>query len=392
MNGTSAGLRRWTRRFTIASAGSLVAFLLAILVGGGHRTAVLIGLYGFVCPTIFGMGYLLLPPYVGRTLVDHRLAGVHFVLAYLGVGLLVLGWIRDGIGTLFTFGAILWALGVATFVGSLLVTIGPVLLANPGDVFRFGDRPQRSTGLATATLPVAIGYLLVGTVGLLATASPFEGWSITLSQVNHYYAAGFGALLVYALGARLLIGFYHVTPPRLLVWPTLVFGALAPLLLGTYLWRNPWFRLGGVLETAAMAGYLLTVGFVAIGTDRSRVELSGIVCGALAGAVAVGVALPLVTTGGIRAATTLHWTLVLAGFFPLTIIGYAYQFFPVTGGRFPGATARGAATTIGSLAVGVAVQSVGIVGHLAFVRSAGLAFSVFGALGYLYLMVGRFTD
>lgn len=45
------------------------------------------------------MGYLHLPPYVGRPLVDHRLAGIHFGFASLGVVLLVLGWIRDGIGS-----------------------------------------------------------------------------------------------------------------------------------------------------------------------------------------------------------------------------------------------------------------------------------------------------
>lgn len=81
MGGRAAGLRHWTRRFLLAGGLAFVVFLLALLSDGGRRIAVLLGLYGFVCSTIFGMGYLLLPAYAGRTLVDRRLAGVHFVLA-----------------------------------------------------------------------------------------------------------------------------------------------------------------------------------------------------------------------------------------------------------------------------------------------------------------------
>jgi len=66
--------------------------------------------------------------------------------------------------------------------------------------------------------PVAMGYLLIGTIGLLATTLVLEEPLVTLSQVVHYYAVGFGALLIFALGARLLIGFYHVSQPRALDW------------------------------------------------------------------------------------------------------------------------------------------------------------------------------
>lgn len=391
MGGSAAGLRRWTRRFVLASGAAFVAFLLVLLVDGGRRTAVLLGLYGFVCPMIFGMGYLLLPAYAGRTLVDQRLAGVHFVLAVSGVCLLVLGWVREGIGPLFTAGAVLWALGVATFVGSLIATVGPAVVAEPTGVFRFDDRPQRSSKLGTAMIPVALGYLLVGTVGLLGTTPVLGGWTPTLAQVSHYYAIGFGALLVYALGARLLVGFYHVTPPRLLVYPMLLFGAFAPALLGTFRRGEPWFLLGAAFAALAMACYLLVVGFVAIETDRSRVELLGIVCGALAGVVAVAAALTVALGEDVATATTLHWTLVLGGFFPLTIVGYACQFFPVTGGQVSGASERGVATTIGLLAVGVVVQGAGIVGQLGFVRAVGVGLSLAGALGYLYLVGGRFV-
>jgi len=59
--------------------------------------------------------------------------------------------------------------------------------------------------------PVAMGYLLIRTIGLLATTLVLEEPLVTLSQVVHYYAVGFGALLIFALGARLLIGFYRLT-------------------------------------------------------------------------------------------------------------------------------------------------------------------------------------
>lgn len=95
---------------------------------------------------------------------------------------------------------------------------------------------------------------------------------------------------------------------------------------------------------------------------------------------------------GIADATALHWTLVLDGFFPLTIVGYAFQFFPVTGARVPGANERGVAATIGLLAVGAAIQGLGIVGQLGTVRTVGIALSLAGSLGYLYLVGGRFAS
>ncbi|SFC62154.1 hypothetical protein SAMN05444422_11254 [Halobiforma haloterrestris] len=392
MNESAAGLKRWTQRFVVASTAAFAATLLSIPAGADGRTVVLLGLFGFVCPMIFGMGYLLLPPYAGRTLSEPRLAGVHFVLAYLGVAFLVGGWLRDGIGTLFTAGAVLWTLGVATFVGSLAATVCPVLLERPGDVFKLGDRPQRSTRVATAAIPVALGYLLIGTVALLAS-TPLVEQSVAFPRVSHVYAFGFGAVLVFALGARLLVGFYHVSPPRSLAWPTLAAGAIAPAFLAAGLGRPRWFRVGALLAGIAMVCYLLLVAVVAVRTDRSRTELAGIGLGALAGALAVAVALPLAFGAGIEDAVAVHRTLVLAGFFPLTIAGYAYQFFPVPDGRFPGASERTVALSIALLASGVTVQAAGIACGTAQtqVRSVGVALSFVGAVVYGGLLAGRFA-
>jgi len=123
---------------------------------------------------VFGMAYLLLPSYVGETLVDQRLAGIHFVLAYVGVILLV----ADQLGTeeipLKLLGVTLWAIGTLVFVGSLLATVGPTAVGTVAETLRGSGRSQRSTRLATTMIPVAVGYLLIGTI-----ASPHNCRSVT---------------------------------------------------------------------------------------------------------------------------------------------------------------------------------------------------------------------
>jgi hypothetical protein len=397
----SAGLRKWTQRFTIASAGSFVLFLLATRSGVGRPIPLLIAVFGFICPMIFGMAYLLLPPYVGTTLVDQRLAGVHFVATYLGAGSLVGDRLVGDVGlfrlvgdtdVLVYVGTASWTLGVVVFVGSLLASVAPVLVRSPTEVFRGGDTPQRSTRLATATMPAAIGYLVVGTAVLVVAVLPTSIGSATLSQVTHYYLIGFGTLLIYSLGARLLLGFFHVSPPRAIVRAVLVTGLIAPIPLGTYLWIGPWFRIGAVAAAASMTGYVGLVLFVARETSRVRVGLSGIVLGAVAGGIAVGSSLPVAFGLGEMGLIAAHRTLVLVGFFPLTIVGYAYLFFPVSEGQFTGAHPRSARATIGLLGVGVTLQVAGILTPYELLASTGTAASVLGAIGYSYLLGRRFAS
>jgi hypothetical protein len=340
---------------------------------------------------IFGMAYLLLPPYVGRTLADHRLPGLHFVLAYLGVALLAVGWLRDGLEVVFALGAVAWSLGVTVFLGALGATIGPALLEEPLAVLRQGDRPQRSTQLATAMLPVAIGYLTIGTGVFLWIAFVGPGrW--TLSQVLHLYGAGFGAVLIFALGARLLIGFYHVSPPRYVLWVVLITGSIAPGFLAVTMWVRPWFFLGALMEVVAMIGYGIVVIGVAYRTDRRRFGLFGIVLGAAAGVSAVIVAAPLAFgSAAVIGAVEIHRTRVIRGFFPLPIMGHPTICFPVTERQFFGATHRGVTTTIALLAGGVGLRSIGFGTGNAWLELGGVIVSVLGASAYLYLMARRFS-
>jgi len=128
----------------------------------------------------------------------------------------------------------------------------------------------------------------------------------------------------------------------------LITGAIAPAFLGTFLWIDPWFQVGGVFATLSMLGYAGIVLLVVLKTDRRRVGVSGIALGAIAGAAVVSAVLVVFGVGQ-PTSIAVHRTLILAGFFPLTIVGYAYLFFPITGDQFTGANARSARTTIGVL-------------------------------------------
>jgi hypothetical protein len=237
-------------------------------------------------------------------------------------------------------------------------------------------------------IPVAVGYLFVGTGVLLSTVPGFPT-VLTFPAVVHFYATGFVALSIFALGCRLVTGFFHVTPPRSLSWPVLVCGAVAPGVLATNFWRPPWFVVGAGLEAVAVIGYAALVGVVAYRTDRRRIGLYGVAVGALAGAAGVSLALAGVLGVGGPSTVAAHVPVVLDGFLLATIVGYAYQFFPVTNGQFYGATDRTALATILLLACGTGVHATGIVVVGDPLRASGAALAALGTGGYAYLIVRR---
>lgn len=384
---------RWTHYFAVASAVSMVVLQLWMLFGAPRRAAALVGLFGAVLPMVFGMAYLLIPSYVGRTLSTPRLPGVHFAVAYIGAGILVADALGELDSRVVALGGLLWSIGVAIFVGALLWTVVPAIAADPTIVRRSPDRPQRSTRVATALIPVVVGYLVVGTVVLLSTLTPLLNVAgASLPVVSHYYGAGFAALLIFVLGARLLTGFFHESPPRPLAWVVLLCGTVGPGVLALNFWRRPWFLVGAGLEVVAMVGYVGLVGIVAYRTDRRRIGLYGIGLGALSGAVGVAAATSAVV--GITPAdlVDVHVDLVLGGFFLLTIVGYAYQFFPVTNGQFPGATERSALATMLLLVFGVGLQVTSALTAAPWLHAAGSSLTVLGTIGYAYLMVRRLFE
>jgi hypothetical protein len=384
----SGGLGRWTRYFTVASALSLVAVEVLVALGASRSLVAAVGLFGFVCPMIFGMAYLLLPSYVGRTLIDHRLPGVHFALAYLGAGGLVAG-LATGVVDVLRAGSALWGAGVAVFVGSLGWTIVSAVRDRPALLIRSATRPQQSTRLVPLAIVVAVCYLVIGTIALFGRTGLGPLPTASFPAIVHYYGAGFGALLVFALGARLLPEFFHVTPPRSGTWIVLVSGAVAPYVLATSLWGGVAFRVGGVVQFVAMTGYAAVVGDVVRRSNRRRPGLYGILLGALLGVVAVGVNLPAAFGGVFPGQLRAHALGVVTGFFALTITGYAVQFFGLTGGRFRGASTRVVYAMLAMLASGTGLSVVGLGIAVPPIVWSGSVLGLGGATTYAYLVCRR---
>lgn len=208
-------------------------------------------------------------------------------------------------------------------------------------------------------------------------------------MVVHFYATGFVALLNFALGIRLLTGFFHVTPPKSLSWLVLFCGSIAPGILAFNFYQPPWFTIGASLEFIAITGYATLVAIVAHQTDRHRVGLYGIGLGALGGFISVGFALVNVLRVTDAPIITAHVVVVLDGFLLLTIIGYAYQFFPATSSQFWGATERTGLTTILVLEAGTAIKAFSVFGGVYWLHLSGLVLALIGTTGYSYLMIRR---
>jgi len=350
---------RWARGFVLASVGFLLVWGALATAGVGRRIAVTLGLYGFVLHMVFGKAYSLVPSYFERELAVPRAMPVHLALTVSGVVALVAGsW--SGKGALTRAGGALWLAGVGLFVAALTWTLrGNLSGAATGTSDANADRGDVDR-LANAFVPVVLGYLLAGSYTMAAPAvglpAAFDGYP---PRASHLIALGGVALLVFAVGFRLLPRFLVTHPPRPLVAVTLTAGAVAPAVLAA--------GLGG-------------------GSG------SGILGGVVAGAGGIGLGLWFAHDGVNAALVRLHLRLNLLGFLGLTIVGVAYQFYPPAVGSFRGASDRTALASIVAILAGLGIEAAGVLLGVPPLSTLGRAVALGGTGLYAWLVVGLFNE
>jgi len=371
---TAVRVSRWSRFFVTAGAVAFVCWQFALLAGWGRRVGVVLGLYGFVLHVVFGKAYSLVPTYFDRTLRFPRAPAVQFPLTVVGTICLALAAVPGSHPLLDSAGAILWTAGVVVFLGA----VGATVHDNPtGRETATGEANTHRRGvdrLANLFVPVALAYLAVGTYGTLALSTPLpvlvDGYP---PRVTHLFAAGTAAVLVFAIGFRLLPRFLVATPPRPLVVLVLGTGAVGPALLAASLPSGPWFRVGATAEAVAVVGFAVAYLTLFRRTDRSRIGFYGVFAGVVAGVGGAVLGLWFAVDGVTGALVVAHLRLNVAGFLGLTIIGVSYQFYPPAVGTLPGVGDRTALASIGFVAGGLALEVVGLL--------TGTELTVLGRIG-----------
>jgi hypothetical protein len=389
---TDATISRWARRYVAVAVCSLFVWQAGSLVGMPGGTEVVLGLYGFVLHVVFGKAYSLVPSYFDRELVEPRMAIVQLPLTAGGTACLAAEPFAAVPAAVGAVGALSWALGVLLFVGVLAWTVR----GNPtgAETGTGGVNARRAPidRAANAFVPVAMAYLLLGsyeTLALHGLVPPlFDGYA---PRTTHLLGAGTATLLVFALGFRLFPRFLGTTPSRSLVIVVLSAGAIGPILIAATLPAGRFVPLAAGIEAVAVIGYAVGFGLLFYRSDRRRVAFYGVLAGACGGIVAVSIGVQFAVAGLDPAFVTAHRRLTLLGFLGLTIVGVSLQFYPPNVGQWPGCTDRTALVTIVLLAVGVAIQSIGLGGSVESVERIGILVVLSGTLSYAYLLVGAFA-
>jgi hypothetical protein len=390
---TAAIVSRWARRYVLASAVFLVCWQAGVLSGTVPRRAeVMLALYGFVLHVVFGKAYSLVPSYFDRDLAFPRAIALQFPLSVGGtLGLLAVA-LRVGPDWIGAAGATLWGLGVAVFIGTLAWTIRTNPTGRETATSDAKAERQPLDRVANAFVPVALAYLAIGSYETLAmeTGLPTSPLGGSPLAVSHLLGAGIAALLVFAIGFRLLPRFLVARPPRAVPAIVLVPGAVAPALLAAHLGGGVWFRLGAILETVAIVGF--AIGYVTLfrRSDRRRVGFYGPLLGAASGVAAVGLGLSFAFGSTDPSLVRAHLRLNLLGLLGLTIVGVSFQFYPPAVGRLPGANDRTALAVIGVMAGGLFLQASGLTAGLAVLTTIGELLALVAAVGYAYLLTAAF--
>lgn len=386
-------ISRWAQRYVVVSALFLIVWQAGALVGIPRAAEVVVGVFGFVLHMLFGKAYTLVPSYFDRELAASHALAVQLPLTVGGtVGLFAASlrgfpW-AEAAGTL---GSVLWTLGVAVFLGTLLWTIRDNLSGAATGTGGTNTYRKPIDRAANGFVPVGLAYLMAGSYEVLAiyTGLPtiLDGYP---PRVSHLLAAGTAGMFVFALGFRLLPRFLAATPSTWLVAVVLPTGAVGPIFLTRTLGGGRWFVLAAVVETTAVVGFSLAYLELFVRSDRRRVGFYGILAGVCSGVLAVSIGLSFALGHPSPILELVHFRLNVLGFLGLTIVGVAYQFYPPAVGTFPAASDRTALVSISILTGGLLGQLAGVLVGVAPLLLMGEFLTLVGAILYAYVLFAVF--
>jgi hypothetical protein len=408
---SAATISRGAHGLVLAGAGFLVLCTLAAFAEEPRGAVVAFGLYGFVLHTVFGKAYGLLPAYFDRDLAVPRAPLAQLPLSVLGALLLsvtVGSTAADSLPidaeTAGEAGALLWATGAAVFLATIALTIRDNPTGAETGTSASKEHLARLDRVANLAMPIALGYLALGAYEHAAHAIDAGLPTLTDSSlaISHVLAVGTAALLVFAIGARLLPRLLRAEVPDVLVGAVLASGSLGPLFLVGWFGSRYGDSVGGMpaegllhgaigLLSIAVVGHAIVVGLLVRRAPAPRLGAYGVIAGAIGGVVTVAAG-GLIGLGERAELVAIHPRLGLLGFLGLTILGVVYHFYPpaVAGDR-------GDDVATASLVLfggGLLIELLGVIagegrpdGLATTAIDAGRGLAVLGALAYAGLLV-----
>ncbi|WP_226481898.1 hypothetical protein [Natrinema amylolyticum] len=393
----TATVTRWSRAFVAVGIGFFVAWQVAVAAGAGRAATVPLGVFGFVFHVVFGKAYTLVPSYFARELAVPRAPAIHLPFASLGaIGAFAAG---AGIGssTVALAGAASWLVGGLVFIGTLFWTVRDNPTGRETGTGETDAHRRRADRVANAAVPVVLAYLLVGSALPLAAALGLEPAAFPANgpATTHLLAAGTVALLVFAVGFRLLPRLLVASVNPLLVSLVVAAGIAGPALLAVDFRGGTLFRIGAALQATALVSFAVAVLDLSRQSERRRVGGRAVIAAAGCGALVavLGLLFAFAPAATLPAtAFDAHYRLAVGGFLGLMIVGVTYRFYPPAVASARGIGDRTASASVAALVAGLGLEVAGLLASVPPLVGPGRWLSALGAALYAAVLWTVFLE
>ncbi|WP_254530186.1 hypothetical protein [Natrinema gelatinilyticum] len=376
---------RWSRAFVATGVGFFVVWQFGVAAGFPRAATVPLGVFGFVLHVVFGKAYTLVPSYFARQLTVPYAPAVHLPFAVTGTAGAAAAGAGIGPPAVALAGATCWFVGCLVFVTAIGLTVRTDPTGRHTGTGAADAHRETVDRLANAAVPVVLAYLLVGSSLRLIAELGLEPPTPSGPATTHLLAAGTAALLVFAIGFRLLPRLLVAVPRTELVGIVLIAGSVGPALLAIDFRGDLPFRIGAGLQATALVGFAVAYVDLSRQSERHRVGRRAILAASCCAVLiaALGIVFAFAPSSNVPpSAYDAHYRLAVGGFVGLTIVGVTYHFYPPAIASRTGIDDRTARLSIVVLVVGLGLEVVGLLASIAALVAVGRWLSVLGAVIY----------